>query len=29
MDWSLDGELIRTVDASYELLYYTAADGKQ
>lgn len=29
IDWSMDGELLRTVDASYELLYYTAVDGKQ
>jgi WD40 repeat protein len=29
IDWSLDGELVRTTDASYELLYYTVSDGKQ
>lgn len=28
IDWSIDGEAIRTTDASYELLYYTVADAK-
>lgn len=29
LDWSLDSQHLRTNDGSYEILYYSVADGKQ